>query len=306
MVDIKKEKGINVLSLFDGISCGRVALERANIKVNKYFSSEIDKYAIQVANKNYPQDEKYRLGDVTKITNCVLDRLPKIDLLIGGSPCQGLSKAKSERENLEDYRSKLFYEYIRIKEYLQKKNNPNLKFLLENVKPNKETLEIMTEKIGTEPIEINSVLVSAQRRVRMYWTNLKIDKLPIDKELKIKDIIYDNNYKNFKDERIEATKIKTKNYLKWDISGKGYYSQQDRAYYLDGTMCTVMKANPMSKLNIVLGEGEYRRCHPIEAERLQTLPDDYTNMIESHNRRMGLVGDGWTVDVIAHIFSYLK
>jgi DNA (cytosine-5)-methyltransferase 3A len=293
---------MNVLSLFDGISCGQVALERAGIKVNKYYASEINEDSIKVALDNYPNTVE--LGDITKLTGERLKELPKIDLLIGGSPCQGLSRAKNNRQNLEDPRSKLFYEFVRIKNWLTTNNNPNIRFVLENVKPNQETSEIMTEEIGVEPVEINSVLVSAQRRIRLYWTNLEIKK-PEPKNIKIKDIVYDNTYKVFQDERIEKMKSFTKNYVKWDISGKGYFSQQDRAYYLDGTMCTVPKANPSNKLNIYLGGDRYRRCHPIEAERLQTLPDNYTSVIESPNKRIGVVGDGWTVDVIAHILSYL-
>lgn len=293
---------INVLSLFDGISCGQVALERAGIKVNKYYASEINEDSIKVALDNYPNTVE--LGDITKLTGERLKELPKIDLLIGGSPCQGLSRAKNNRQNLEDPRSKLFYEFVRIKNWLTTNNNPNIRFVLENVKPNQETSGIMTEEIGVEPVEINSVLVSAQRRIRLYWTNLEIKK-PEPKNIKIKDIVYDNTYKVFQDERIEKTKSFTKNYVKWDISGKGYFSQQDRAYYLDGTMCTVLKGNPSNKLNIYLGGDRYRRCHPIEAERLQTLPDNYTSVIESPNKRIGVVGDGWTVDVIAHILSYL-
>lgn len=295
--------GINVLSLFDGISCGRVALDRAGIEVDNYFASEVNLNAIEVSLDNYP--DIIKLGDITKLTEEELLKLPKIDLLIGGSPCQGLSRAKNHRQNLEDSRSKLFFEYVRIKEWLIENNNPDLKFLLENVKPNQETREIMTEKIGTNYIEINSKLVSAQRRIRLYWSNIEDIEQPEPKNIKIKDVVYDNTYKVFTDKRIENTKSFTKNYVKWDISGKGYYSQQDRAYYLDGTMCTVPKANPGNKLNIYLGKNRYRRSHPIEAERYQTLPDNYTSCIQSPNKRIGLVGDGWTVDVIAHIFSYL-
>lgn len=295
---------INVLSLFDGISCGRVALERSGFNVENYYASEINQDSIDVANDNY-KDIRH-IGDVTKLDIDFLKTLPKIDLLIGGSPCQGLSKAKNNRENLLDPRSKLFFEYVRIKNWLTKNNNPELKFVLENVKPNKETIEIINKEMGVEPIEINSVLVSPQRRIRLYWTNIPVDELPENKELTIKDIIYDNTYKVFQDDRIEKSKAFTKNYVKWDMGGKGYWSQQDRAYYLDGTMCTVPKSHPVDKLNIYLGEDRYRRCHPIEAERLQTLPDNYTSIIKSPNKRMGLVGDGWTVDVIVHILKGLK
>lgn len=297
-------KLLNVLSLFDGISVGRLALDRVGITIDNYYASEIEKDSISVTKENYA--DTIHVGDVSKLDEKFLSSLPRIDLLIGGSPCQGISRAKSDRQNLNDPRSKLFFEYIRIKDWLMKNNNPKLKLLLENVKPNKETLEIMNEKMRIEPIEINSVLVSAQRRIRLYWTNIVVNGMPKDKDLKIKDIVCDNTYKNFSDERIEKTKTYTKNYVKWDMSGKGYGSQQDRAYYLDGTMCTVPKQQAESKTSIYLGNGKYRRSHPIEIERLQTLPDNYTSVIKSPNKRMGLCGDGWTADIIAHIFKGLK
>jgi len=254
-----------------------------------------------VVDKNYPDNIK--LGDVVKWQEWNID-WSSIDLLIGGSPCQGLSRAKNNRENLKDFRSVLFYTYVDILNHI-KNVNPNIKFLLENVKPDKETLSIMNETIGLEPMIINSNLVSAQNRVRCYWFNWEVEQ-PKDKGITINDIIYDDNYKTFSDPRIEKTKVATKNYLKWDKSGKGYWSQQDRAYYKTGKMCTVPKAHPSDKLNIIISDGVYRRCHPIEAERLQTLPDNYTSCIKSHSKRIGLVGDGWTVDVIAHILKSLK
>lgn len=298
---------MNVLSLFDGISCGQVALERAGIKVDNYFASEINEISIIVAKHNYP--DTIHIGDVTKLDEDKLKDLPKIDLLIGGSPCQGISQAKSKRENLNDPRSKLFYEYVRIRDWLIENNNPNLKYLLENVKPDKGTLQIMNNEMGIEPIEIDSSKLSAQRRVRLYWTNIEEITQPIDKGLKVKDIIYDNTYKIKELEPELHSSIKfTPSYVKWDTSGKRYYSQQNRAYFLDGKMCTVPKARASCKLNIWLGENTYRRIHPIEAERLQTLSDDYTKIVETKNDdiRVGLIGDGWTVDVIAHIFKHIN
>lgn len=295
---------MNCLSLFDGISCGQLAFERSGHYIDNYFASEISPNALTVTNYHFPNTE--HLGNVVELTHDKLKYLPKIDILIGGSPCQDISAAKSNGSDyLKGERSKLFFEYIRILEWIRENNNPNVLFLLENVKSKKDVVAEMSETIGVQPILINSVLVSAQRRERLYWSNIKNITLPKDKGLKIADIIYDNSYKNFKDERIEKSKSFTKNYVKWDISGKGYYSQQDRAYYLNGTMCAVLKDRPTNKLNIWLGDDLYRRCHPIEAERLQTLPDDYTAMIPSAEKRMGLVGDGWTVDVISHIFSHI-
>lgn len=297
---------MNVLSLFDGISCGQVALERAGIKVDNYFASEINPDSIKVTQTNYPNT--VQLGDVCGIDEQKLRELPKIDLLIGGSPCQDLSRANSNGRGLEGARSGLFYEYIRIRNWLREHNNPNLLFFLENVKPKKDALDIINAETEVTPVIIDSALVSAQRRLRYYWTNINSGNIPQpeDKGILIKDVIFDYDYKKFKDARIESSKVFTPNYIKWDLSGKGYYSQQDRAYYLDGKMGTVPKMRAADKLNIWLGDDEYRKGHPVEAERYQTLPDNYTSCITSFNKRIDLCGDGWTVDIIAHIFSFIN
>jgi len=288
---------MNVLSLFDGMSCGQIALERVGIKVDSYFASEIDKYAMQITKKNYPNTK--HIGSVIDIKG--ID-LPKIDLLIGGSPCQDLSKAKTNGNGLDGDSSGLFWEYVR----LLKECKPTF-FLLENVVMKKEWADIISNELGVEPIEINSNLVSAQNRRRMYWTNIKNIQQPKDKGILLGDIIYDDTYKVFTDERITSTKKITKNYIKWDISGKKYWSQQDRAYYKEKKMCTLPKANPSSKLNILLDYDNdiYRKIHPIEAERCQNVPDDYTKGV-SINKRLEMIGNGWTVDVIAHIFKNIK
>jgi site-specific DNA-cytosine methylase len=246
------------------------------------------------------------LGDVLGLTERHLAKLPKIDFIMAGSPCQDLSIAKKGCKYLDGEKSKLFFEFIRIRNWIKENNNPDVLFFFENVKTIPDILEIMTGHIEVEPIRLNSVLVSAQRRDRFYWTNIEGVTPPEDRGLKIRDIVYDNNFEVFQDERIEATKIFTKNYVKWDIAGKGHFSQQDRAFYLDGTMGTIPKAYPIYKMNIYLGDDKYRRCHPIEAERLQTLPDNYTEMIESRTTRIGVIGDGFTVDLVAHIFRNIQ
>ena len=179
---MKGEEGINVLSLFDGMSCGRIALDRAGIAVNKYYASEIDKYAITVAQANYP--DTIQLGDITKIN---LDNLPKIDLLIGGSPCQGFSFAGKQLA-FDDPRSKLFFEYTKILSTLEDRN-PYIKFLLENVRMKKEYLDVISGLLGVQPICINSALVSAQNRVRYYWTNIEGIDQPADRSIYLCDII---------------------------------------------------------------------------------------------------------------------
>lgn len=290
---------INVLSLFDGISCGQIALKKLDIPINKYYASEIEKPSIKVTQHNFPNT--IQLGDVTQLK---VDQLEKVHLLFGGSPCQDLSRANSNAKGLDGERSGLFWEFVRILNEVKPKY-----FLLENVVMSKEWEDIISNELGVKPIQINSSLVSAQNRKRLYWTNIPNIEQPEDKNIFIKDIIYDDEYKIFTDARITKTKQITKNYIKWDLSGKGYGSQQDRAYYKDGKMCTLPKANPSNKCNILLDYHKdiYRRLHPIEAERLQTVPDNYTNVEGiTTNKRLEMLGNGWTVDVIAHILKNIK
>ena len=173
----EKEK-INVLSLFDGISCGQVALNNAGIKVNNYFASEIDKHAIKVTQNNYPNTKQ--IGDITKVKGT---ELPKIDLLMGGSPCQGFSQA-GKKLNFDDPRSKLFFEYVRI----LKETKPKY-FLYENVVPkSKEVIDIINEYLGVQPKPLNSNLKSCQDRKRLYWANFEITT-PEDDGILLKDIV---------------------------------------------------------------------------------------------------------------------
>lgn len=178
----QKERGkvMKVLSLFDGISCGRLALDRAGIPVEKYYASEIDKYAIQIAQKNYP--DTIQIGDVTKLNYL---ELLDVDLVIGGSPCQGFSFA-GKQLNFNDPRSKLFFEFVRAVKTIKPKY-----FLLENVKMKKEFQDIISEQLGVQPIEINSSLVSAQNRKRLYWTNIPNVTVPADKGILLKDILHE-------------------------------------------------------------------------------------------------------------------
>lgn len=173
---------MNVLSLFDGMSCGQIALNRAGIKYDNYFAAEIDKPAITVTKANYPNTQ--HLGDVTTIKG---ENLPKIDLLIGGSPCQGFSFA-GKQLNFDDPRSKLFFEFVR----LLKECKPKY-FLLENVRMKKEHEQVITEHLGVTPITINSSLVSAQNRVRLYWTNIPNVTQPEDRGILLKDILIDGS-----------------------------------------------------------------------------------------------------------------
>lgn len=193
--------GLNVLSLFDGISAGQLALKKSGLIVSEYYSSEIDKYAIQIANKNFPNT--IQLGDITKWTEWNID-FSKIDLIIGGSPCQGFSFA-GKQLNFEDPRSKLFFEFVNILNHIRVLN-PNVKFLLENVKMKKEYQDVITKFLGVVPIQINSSLLSAQNRVRLYWTNIPNVSQPEDKGILLRDVLqYDirlnmvNTYENYKE-----------------------------------------------------------------------------------------------------------
>jgi len=286
---------INVLSLFDGISCGQIALERAGISVDKYYAAEVDKYAIDIAQKNYPNT--IQLGDVLQIDG---SGLPEIDLLIGGSPCQGFSFA-GRRLNFDDPRSKLFFEYVR----LLKEVNPRY-FLLENVKMKKESQDVITEHLGVEPVVLNSSLVSAQNRVRYYWTNIPVDKRIVDKELAIADILIPGEH-DIKDISTYSSRH-TKNYVQFDVSGKGYNSQQDRAYYTTGKFGTFPNARAITKRKIYLGDYMVRDLSLNECESLQTIPHDYTLLDHgfSLNKSLSAIGNGWTVDIVAHIFKTLN
>ena len=275
---------MNVLSLFDGISCGQIALERAGIKVDNYFASEIDKHAVQVTKHNYPNTK--HVGDVTKIK---VENLPKIDLLIGGSPCQGFSFA-GKQLNFDDPRSKLFFEYVR----LLKECKPKY-FLLENVKMKKEYEQIITDHLGVEPILINSSLVSAQNRKRLYWTNIYIEKM-IDKCILVKDILdYNSEHKPLSDIAI-AKHIRNRPNHK--SSGKAPTLTTELAH---GTGKNI---TPKCHFEIKAITGEDRVFSPLECERLQTVPDNYTDCV-SNTQRYRMLGNGWTVDVIAHIFKGL-
>ena len=296
------ERGLNVLSLFDGISCGQVALERAGIKVDKYYAYEIESNAIKIALKNYP--DTIECGDVFETD---FSQYKDIDLLIGGSPCTFWSKAKchtaKQKRELETdgLGWALFMKFVEALNVVRPKF-----FLYENNDgiPDNISSEI-SNKLGVQPIMIDSALVSAQRRKRNYWTNIPGVLQPEDKGLLFKDIIVNDPNLVKVDNRIGESMIMTKNYVKYDLSGKGYYSQQDRAYFPDCKAPTVPRCRTETKFNLWLGNNTYKKTCPVEIERLQTLPDNYTDCVPK-TRRFEAVGNGWTVDVIAHIFRQLN
>jgi len=383
------EKKIKVLSLFDGISCGQVALNSLGYDV-EYYASEIDKHAIEITNRNYPGTKQ--LGDVKNISykepylfygsgHKPVFEVKDIDLLIGGSPCQGFSFA-GKQLNFNDPRSALFFEFVRVLKEVKPKY-----FLLENVKMKQEFQDIISEHLGVKPIILNSNIVSAQNRKRLYWTNIPVIDLPKDRGIMLKDIIHENldnmGMKDLEDYVVpfdKTLKILDKEVQRGKV---GYFrkdSQANRVYYIhdkaitltgeagggaakmgqyllgvvnkkrgnnkgglrnNGKKSPTISANSWEQNNHllfgcltpdrvdqrqrgqrfsegnkfytltgqdkhgILVEGYIRKLTPIECERLQTLPDNYTEGI-SNPQRYKALGNGWTVEVIKHILKYIK
>jgi DNA-cytosine methyltransferase len=372
---------MNVLSLFDGMSCGQQALERANIVVDNYFASEIDKYAIQVTMANYP--DTIQLGSVVNVDGY---KLPKIDLLIGGSPCQSFSfagkrkgmatKCETQILTLDHYlelksegyefegQSYLFWEFMRLLYEVKPKY-----FLLENVEMGEKWEKVLNKAIGVNGIHINSALVSAQNRKRIYWTNIGLEpaglfgypmsiiRKPKDKKILLKDILeseVDEKYflsdKSFIFDRIKnnhsnmdlivhntmprsgnpkqggtghlsradgktycldtgntnAVEVRQVKQISTNNKSNGNTQpyQQDRIYDIDGISPALMDQMSCGTHAILEG-AKIRRLTPTECERLQTVPDGYTDCV-SDSQRYKMLGNGWTVDVIKHIFGYIK
>jgi DNA-cytosine methyltransferase len=295
-MSVGKEK-INVLSLFDGISCGQIALERAGLEVENYFASEIDKDAIKITMENYPNTKQ--LGSVVDLKT---DYLPKIDLLIGGSPCQSFSNAG--RGLGFDGKSKLFWEYVRILKEVQPKY-----FLLENVKMKKEWQDIISEAIGVQPIEINSKFFVPQNRPRLFWTNINVENIPTAFNHCLNDFLEEASDEYYLTEKQKS--ILDLNY-KWSeneiVRHKAGKHQQDNIYRYDGLMACLSASHHGAARHLTktyLPNGEIRRLTENEVEKLQSVPKDYTKMVSS-SKRYEVLGNGWTVDVISFIFSFLR
>lgn len=307
---------MKVLSLFDGISCGWLALERAGLSVEKYDAFETDKYAISISKNNFPDIIQH--GDVF---NGDFTQFKGYDLLIGGSPCTYWSLAKKDREITPDGEGfRLFMQYVRALEESDCKY-----FLYENNQSiHKNIKDAISEKLGVEPIMINSALVSAQQRKRCYWTNIPNVTQPDDKNIMLKNILesgiswqdksycmtasYDSAVIKNTLERKQRTMVAVP--IRIGEYGKG--GQGQRIYSVHGKSVT-LSANGGGQgaktglYKIDLPDGDYiiRKLTPVEAERLQTLPDNYTAGI-SNTQRYKCIGNGWTVDVIAHILGGLK
>lgn len=278
-----------VLSLFDGISCGQVALERAGIKVDAYLASEIDKYAIQITQKNYPN--AIQLGDIKEIDGTCL---PPIDLLMGGSPCQGFSFA-GKQLNFNDPRSYLFFEFVRLLHECRPKW-----FLLENVRMKKEYQDVISNVLGVEPILINSALVSAQNRNRLYWTNIPNIEQPKDKKIYFCDILEENAncfyYTNESFNWLFKSEKRKNKYKQYSKKTKEKMQMIEASHY---------KGYSNQRCFGIEDKRGVRYISIVECERLQTLPDNYTEGI-SNTQRYKCIGNGWTVDIIAHILKGIK
>ena len=372
---------MKVLSLFDGMSCGQLALNRLGIKVDKYYASEIDKYAIQVTQANFP--ETIQVGDVC---NLKAEDYQDIDLILAGSPCQGFSFAGKQLA-FDDPRSALFFEFIRLLKEIKPKY-----FLLENVKMKKEFLEIITDQVSAcypqfqgkdlfggkiEPILINSALVSAQSRQRYYWTNIPNVEQPDDMGIVLRDILEDegqadlvgnNGREAFKENIQKGTALLARDWKGWntygmtgvqttpkqvgiasDINGhdilKRVYSPdgksptlnaggggnrepkvatnktnqinpskkasgrqpyiQERVFHKDGKSHALTESFA-DRTNVgEHSELTWRKLTPLECERLQTVPDNYTDHV-SKTQRYKMLGNGWTVSVISHILGNME
>lgn len=360
---------MNVLSLFDGISCARVALDRAGIKVSKYYACEIEKNAIKVSQKNYPQI--VQLGDVRNVHT--LDE--PIHLLIGGSPCTDLSIAKKDRQGLEGEHSSLFWEYVRILNHIKPKY-----YILENVASmSKKDKDIITETLGVEPVMIDAALVSAQSRKRLFWTNIPVKDLPADRGILLKDILQpdaevdedmtvkgksfcltasyhkvgenENEY-NHNKEKKQRTMVKVGLYaigrdVGRRLNANGHREDNNKDIPIQrrielredekcGTLTSVQKDNMVVQLTdrhkanlrdqsekahcltstnykgsqangttLVETEMRIRKLTPIECERLQSLPDNYTEGV-AKTHRYKCLGNAFNVEVIAHILSFLN
>jgi len=334
---------MKVLSLFDGMSCGQIALNKAGVKYDTYYASEVDTNAITVTQTNYPNT--IQLGDVTKWGEWDID-WAGIDLVMAGSPCQGFSFAGKQLA-FDDPRSALFFEFVLILGRVRA-NNPNVKFLLENVRMKKEFEDIITMYMGVPPVMINSNLVSAQNRVRFYWTNIEGAGVPEDKGIMLKDIVHESVEGNITglddfivpfdkslqilDKEVQRGKV---GYFRSDSQANRVYHIHDKAVTLCGsagggaakmgqylfgciTPDRINKRQNGQRFSEgkkfytlttqdrhgILIDGYIRKLTPVECERLQTVPEGYTDHV-SPTQRYRMLGNGWTVDVIVEFFKNL-
>jgi DNA (cytosine-5)-methyltransferase 1 len=285
---------MKVLSLFNGMNTGRQALENVGIKVDKYYSSEIKPYAIELTQHHFP--DTIQVGDVTKWREWDID-WKSIDLVLSGSPCQDLSSS-GKRAGINGNKSSLFFTFVEILEYI-KYLNPNVLFLQENVgSARKEDIGIMSRELGIYPVRINSSLVSAQLRDRYYWTNIKTKKSmfdiitdipqPKDKQIFLKDIITDG--------KVNRKKSKT-------LLERRSFCYKDE--FSENAQRFLRTREKFGVIVIHLENGLMRTVNKTEMCRLQGFPDNYCDIL-NEDKSQSLLGDGWTLPIIEHIFSFIK
>lgn len=295
---------MKVLSLFDGISCGYVALQRAGVLIESYYASEIKPAALACSRENYPQI--IHIGDIKKVhywrgtlyTESGAFEIGEIDLIIGGSPCQNFSVARTSNkkaiDGLEGEQSSLFYEYARLLQEVQPRY-----FLLENVRiTRKDDLNEINELLQVKPIRINSNLVSYQNRDRFYWTNIPNVTIPDDKGISFQD--YKDTDENYCDRFIVPRTASRE--IMW---GNGVNGKCKNVTYCDKVNCLTLKQDRWANSGLIEYKGFCRYLTTRELEQAQTLPVGYTSML-TKTQAENVLGDCWTVDVIAHIFSGLK
>ena len=303
---------MNVLSLCDGMSCGQIALKELGIKVDKYYASEIDTNAIKVTQANFPST--VQLGDLKGITTEMLDKLPKIDLVLFGSPCRSLSKASQTIRNGVDYNnglkgiSGLFIDCVNILHYLQKNNNPELYFLSENVNvhaKNQDDLNKMTELIGVQPVLIDSSIFSAQGRLRNYWTNIPLSPLPEESPLVVKDILEQNVPDKFYYEQdFDFYGVDKRQAADLHIKGFDLIRRVVSPYFKSYTLTACRGGNTQMKVYDEK-KNKVRKLTPLEYRRLQTIPDWY-KMDVANSHIYNMCGDGWNIKTICYLLQNVK
>jgi site-specific DNA-cytosine methylase len=277
---------IKVLSLFDGISCGQVALEQLGIEVETYYASEICKDAIKITQNNYPNT--IQVGDVNNID---FNQYKDVDLIMAGSPCQGFS-FQGKQLAFNDERSKLFFKFIEAVETIKPKY-----FLLENVKMKKEYIDIIDNLLGVKGVYISSKHFSAQDRKRYYWTNLPFDKKFPNSDLITPITIVEQTQHNWlPQETIDKLLGQV-----WQTTKRNIKMAD---LYMNTKMPTLLKSGKASA-PFFYENGKWRYPTPIELERLQTLPDNYTAG-QSYNKRYSHIGNGWNVETIKWILKNIK